>query len=129
MVIMINTIPRFYLKLTNELVQLCVQCSELHYDAACRRSGAAGGFLFGWRNITTPFEGSDPESATCSASLGDLDVLLKVMEVTSAAELAGIFTPSQSNSLRQLDKAIRVAIRKSERWIRHVDAVVIHDGL
>lgn len=83
MKIIITAQPKFQLQLPRAVVLLLMDCSKYHYDAACRQAGARGGFLYGWNNIMTPFEGCDPEAegVAVSGTFSELDLTLKLCEM------------------------------------------------
>jgi len=81
MKIEITCTPKFWLYLTLAQVELLSKLAIWHYDATCNRAALQGGFIFGWLNHYKFVEEHDEGHGPVSASFGDLDLALKIMEM------------------------------------------------
>lgn len=91
MKIEITAVPRYWLHMSLAHAMLLQKLSSIHYDSKCKRAGLLGGFLYGWINQLTPYEGAKvAPDGTClsvegmpllvTATFDELETCLKIME-------------------------------------------------
>jgi hypothetical protein len=93
-------------------IDLMIECSIKHYDAACRQAGAEGGFLYGMKNrysliqsIIEEVPTGSPQICTHRLKPGQLDTLTKIVEV-------GQYLPEQEKKIHAscLGYALRMVL-------------------
>jgi hypothetical protein len=116
MKIEIQCIAKFWIELPLDSAKLLQELSAIHYDGACRSAGMVGGFIYGWVNMLTAFEGEEvpTEPRKVTASFHDLDIALKIMEcspgMTPPAQFAKVlhmrqrFMQALLTAIRELSK-------------------------
>lgn len=112
MKIEITCIPKFWLYLTLSQVELLSKLAIWHYDATCNRAALQGGFIFGWLNHYKFVEQHDEGPGPVSASFGDLDLALKIMEYQPLSiELESVLLVAEMRT------AFQVALATSNKYI------------
>jgi hypothetical protein len=96
--------PTFTVRLTRSLVDRLIGIAKVHYDAACRRTGCPGGFLYGFQ---VHFE-LDPDAQTIDETLSwrDVDTLLKVLEVRH-------YLPNTNQAVEDLNRSLHCAMQRA----------------
>ena len=103
--------PTFRFELTVRQALSIQNCAINHYDTVCKKSGMVGGFVYGWV-VQTSFE----NPATVSATLRELDLTCKILEVGSLLEL------EEAEELRYAFVfALRQAIIASRSWTAGIE--------
>lgn len=122
--------PAFHLPLTPIHIDVLMRLSDLHYDVTCKAASKLGGFLYGWNNAITwkeqNREPDDDTKYTVQADWRDLDICLKIMEITY---MRGWFDAMESSHSRaniqtavnDLEQSFRGAMRLStnarQSWV------------
>lgn len=121
MKIEIHAVAKFWIDLSPDHVAVLEKAAKWHYDGVCRMSAMHGGFIYGWKNITTPYPGQE-EVPKCSASFRDLDLCLKILEIAGS-----IMFPDQIDQERVFEmrryfhSALRMANENMGDIIFHVE--------
>jgi hypothetical protein len=107
MKIEIHAVAQFWIALDQDHVSLLKKAAEWHYDGFCNKAAQVGGFIYGWSNVVTPFEGRT-EVPKCSASFRDLDLCMKILEIAGS-----VMFPDKrdQNIVADLRKSFRNALR------------------
>jgi hypothetical protein len=114
MIIEITMRPVFWLSLFRRDVDILLKLAEHHYDSECRAAGRLGGFLFGWRNVTSQ---QDDQSATeiedvskCNGTRRDLDIVMKICEGARPAVRSRLITQEDMARVDILCSTIMTAL-------------------
>lgn len=106
--------PLFSLQLTRDDVEPLIQLASHHYDAVCRAAARPGGFLYGWRNITSVTVAVD-HTPSCTATRRELDTVLKICEGMRMAVNCKLLSVEQGESTDRLCKLIMSALETGTR--------------
>lgn len=85
--------PVFYFELSKAILQMVLIEASTHYDYKCRQASVQGGFVYGWYQSACF---SDDGVAQIRAEWGELDLLLKILELRHFNSVA--------EHVRQMDK-------------------------
>lgn len=103
------------IRISAEEVYVLRKVAEVHYDYHCRRSAEGGGFLWGWKNQTTPIEGLD--LSPIKADSHELDTCVKILEQRLHAHLNAIELELAS----RLDLELRKCLHEINQEWRRLD--------
>lgn len=113
MKIEINAQPVFRFNLTKAQINLISYVAQSHYDSVCRESAGVGGFVHSWRNAIM-FE----ESFKLSASSGQLDTMLKILEMSPFS--GGLY----EHIANDISKSFREAFHTANRELGRLSIIV-----
>ena len=98
----------------NAMIDVLMELSIHHYDGTCREASQYGGFIYGWSNVVPWSVVHDPEAITVSATFHELDITLKLCEMTHA-----YFSdePDKRDLAHKWSKAVRTLLTKANEIV------------